>query len=87
MSEFIVGLTVAQLRELIAESVAEVLADGSPSHQPSEVLTRREAAEFLKTSVATLDRLVREGSLPSHRLGDSPRFVRAELLAYLRGNS
>src|SRR6188768_4019457 len=73
--------TVEALRDTVAQAVALAL-DGIQPAQSPEVLTRKEAAELLRTSLATLDRLCREG-LPFHLLGDSRRFVRAELLQWL----
>lgn len=80
----LVTLTVADLRALLSEALCDSLA---PSQPPREVLTRREAADFLRTSVATLDRLARDGEIPSRRVGDSPRYLRADLLAYVRGDA
>lgn len=80
----LVQLSVDDLHVLIVESVAEALGGSLPgAERPREVLTRKEASDFLRCSVATLDRLVRESGLPSYRLGDSPRFRRSDLLAYL----
>lgn len=84
----LVLLTPEQLRKLMLEAVADALAEVSPgSAPPSEVLTRSEAASFLRCSLATLDRLCREEALPFHRLGDCRRFTRAELLEWLQAGS
>lgn len=46
-----------------------------------ELLTRAEAAQFLKVSVATLDRWVREGKIKSIELpGRTIRFTKEGLL-------
>lgn len=44
-------------------------------------LTRQEAAEYLRISVASLDRYVRQGKLPRHRLAGTrtARFIKEEL--------
>jgi len=47
----------------------------------AEVLRRVEAAELLRVSAATFDRL----QLPRHLVGSSPRYLRSELLEWLRG--
>lgn len=84
----LVLLTPEQLRKLMLEAVADALAEVSPgSAPPSEVMTRAEAAAFLRCSLATLDRLCREEALPFHRLGDCRRFTRAELLEWLQAGS
>ncbi|HLV66283.1 MAG TPA: helix-turn-helix domain-containing protein [Polyangiaceae bacterium] len=78
-----VTLTTEQLRELIREAVRTEL-----SHQPAqtvrEVLTLREAAEFLCRTPKVVMQLVRAGSLPAHFISErEPRFKRSELLAWL----
>src|SRR5690554_5884805 len=84
----LVLLTPEQLRKLMVEAVADALAELAPgSAPPSEVMTRAEAAAFLRCSLATLDRLCREEALPFHRLGDCRRFNRGELLEWLTSGS
>lgn len=78
-----VTLTRSELRSLVAVAVAEALEGRGSVSAPSEVMTRAEAAEFLRCSLGQLDRLAREGGLPFHRLGDSRRFLRSELIAWL----
>ena len=45
----------------------------------SEVLTTKEAAEYLGTSPDTVRRLARQGRLPGIRLGHTWRFRKADL--------
>lgn len=47
--------------------------------QSAEVLSRREAAEFLRVSLRTLDRL----KIPRTYIGRSPRYLRDDLLQFL----
>ena len=49
-----------------------------------EVLTTREAAQFLKVSELTVRKMIREGSLPAHRMGRKWAFLRSELVAWLK---
>jgi excisionase family DNA binding protein len=50
-----------------------------------EVLTRKEASEMIKISVATLDYLVNTQQIPYSRVGKrGVRFLRSRLLEYLR---
>lgn len=49
-----------------------------------EVLKYREAAELLKVSERTLIRLVVAGKVPHNRVGVQVRFLRSELLDWLR---
>ena len=78
-----VTLTVDQLSELIRGAVADAVAEMVPGQGPGEVLTRTEAAAFMRCSLTQLDRLSRTDGLPFHLLGDSRRFLRSELLDYL----
>jgi excisionase family DNA binding protein len=50
-----------------------------------EVLTADEAAELLRVSTKTILALAREGTLPGEKVGRAWRFVRSDLLAYVRG--
>jgi excisionase family DNA binding protein len=50
-----------------------------------EVLTTEEAADLLRVSTKTVLALAREGSLPGEKVGRAWRFVRADLLDYVRG--
>ena len=80
-----VTLTKGELRALVAEAVAEALDEGrSERPTPAEVMTRSEAASFLRCSLGQLDRLVRDAGLPWHRMGDSKRFFRSDLAGWLR---
>jgi excisionase family DNA binding protein len=51
----------------------------------AEVLTANEAAELLRVSTRTVLTLAREGKLPGEKVGRAWRFVRADLLDYVRG--
>jgi len=50
-----------------------------------DVLTAEEAAALLRVSTKTLLALAREGELPGEKVGRAWRFLRPELLGYLRG--
>lgn len=60
-------------------------ADG-PSPPPA-LLDRAGLARALSTSPATIDRLRAEPSFPEQRLLDAPRFVLADVLAWVRARS
>lgn len=80
-----VTLTTAELAALVRDAVAEALSERSaPDTCRPEVMTRAEAAAYLRCSLGQLDRLAREGDLPWHRLGDSKRFFRNELATWLQ---
>lgn len=70
------------------EAVTEALGGSLTGAEPArEVLTRREAADVLRCSLATLDRLARDGEITPRRVGDSPRYLRGELISYVAGSS
>jgi len=48
-----------------------------------DVMTAEQAAEYLQTSVYTVKRHAREGTLPGAKLGREWRFLRSELEAWL----
>lgn len=50
-----------------------------------EVLTAEEAAKLLRVSTKTILALARDGVLPGEKVGRAWRFVRAELIDYVRG--
>ena len=53
----------------------------------AEVLTADEAAELLRVSTKTVLAMARAGALPGEKVGRAWRFVRADLLEYLRGQN
>jgi excisionase family DNA binding protein len=50
-----------------------------------EVLTGEEAAALLRVSTKTLLSLARSGVVPGEKVGRAWRFVKSDVLAYLRG--
>lgn len=62
----------------------------APPHTPAQVaplawLTRPAAAAYLGIHVNTLDRHIKAGTIPAHRIGRAVRLNRAELDAALTG--
>ena len=55
--------------------------------EDAEVLTADEAAHLLRVSTKTILTLARDGVLPGEKVGSAWRFVRADLLEYLRGET
>ena len=53
----------------------------------SEVLTTAEAASLLRVSSKTVLALARSGALPGEKVGRAWRFVREDVLAYVRGTA
>ena len=53
----------------------------------SEVLTAKEAAEYLKLSVETVKAKAREGQMPAMKIGREWRFSQRQLLAWIEDAS
>jgi excisionase family DNA binding protein len=52
----------------------------------AEVLTSEEAADLLRVSIKTILALARDGSLSGEKVGRAWRFLRTDLVDYLRGD-
>lgn len=66
-------------------TVAQEPPHTSAQPAPAVWLTRREAADYLGFHVNTLDRHIKAGHLPAHRIGRTIRLHRGELDAALVG--
>lgn len=53
-------------------------------HVETEFLTLKEAANFLRITVTTLNRVMREGQLPSYKIGGRRLFDKAELIEWVK---
>ena len=51
---------------------------------PEAPLTRRELAENLRCSTRQLDKIRSERDFPEYRVGDSPRFLLSEIVAWMK---
>jgi len=51
-----------------------------------EVMTKEELAEFLAVAVRTVDKLRKEG-LPYVKVGNQVRFIKEDVLRWLRDNN
>lgn len=72
--------------ELMVDNTCDpprISAVAHPTPQGPEVMTPREAAEFLRLGVSTLREWAREGRLPSVKLGRQVRFRRTALLEWM----
>ena len=70
---------------IIRAAISEAMEELEPRDPPREILDRRGCADLLGCSIAQVDRLTREHALPMRRCGDSPRYLRADVLEWLRG--
>ena len=80
----VVQLTVGELRALVAEAVADALAELELGPRPPPaLLTKPQVAHVLGLSVPQVDRLRREG-LPWLRVGDAVRFELDAVMDWVR---
>jgi len=63
-----------EIKKELASELKDILSS------QAEVLTRGEAAQFLKISKPTLDKLVAKKEVPFMILGDQKRFIKSDLL-------
>jgi excisionase family DNA binding protein len=72
----------------VADSVNMHPVQGSCEKMPEdhEVLTADEAAALLRVSTKTLLALARAGTLPGEKVGRAWRFVKGDVLDYVRGS-
>lgn len=79
----LIDMTADELFEVVDQRLALHFVAAPPGGD--DLLDRAGAAKFLNVSVAQLDKLIREtSSLPFHWVGESKRFERSELLAWVR---
>ncbi len=87
-------LSIPEVRNLLREELESFFIQKEaekettkPESQP-EYLTKKEAAELLKCSIATIDNYRRNGKLKRYNhLGHIVRFKRSEVLAAIEGKS
>lgn len=82
----VVTLTAQQLRALVAEAVADAMAELDLGEPAPELVDRRGLAQALSVSLSSVDRLIREGA-PLVRVGDAPRFRVADVVAWLQARA
>jgi hypothetical protein len=80
----VVVLTAAQLRELVRDAIVEAF-EAQKEDPPAQLLDRNGIARVLGLSTGSIDKLRKQG-LPSIRVGDVPRFVAADCIAWLKSN-
>ena len=57
----------------------------APADATDDLLTRAEAARYLRVSDRTVSRLIRKGQLPASRIGRAVRIRQSDLLEMLNG--
>ena len=87
---FFTALTTTELARLIEEVILRLQPEKydfqSQSLDPNELLTREEAANEFKVSVATIDNYRRQGLIVPCRIGGTVRFKRSDLTAAFSGS-
>lgn len=73
--------------EAVLDSKLQALHAQPPqgSSDLPELLSRKQAAQFLGVSLGTVDNLARAGVLQKHFLGSVPKFKKEELLSAFEG--
>lgn len=82
----IIDLTEAEFDSKLAQLAQALEPTGREGPDPDRALTRKDAAAFLAVSLTTLDLLSRRARdpLPYYVVGESRRYARRDLLAWLR---
>lgn len=78
-----INTTPDQLKAEIADVVRTVVKEISKSPEPVELLTREEAAGFLKVSLTTLNNWKNAGKIQAYGMGNCVYYYRSELMAAL----
>jgi excisionase family DNA binding protein len=82
----ITQITPPELETLIENSIKKALSihTQAPQHEPDELLTVQNAAEFLSLSVPTIYGLISKGQLPVMKRSKRCYFSKIELINYLK---
>ena len=67
------------------EPEAHATTPHDAADNPADLLTRAEAARYLRVSDRTVSRLIRTGKLPAARIGRAVRIRQSDLLDMLNG--
>lgn len=71
--------------ERMADAIAERVVARMAGVDPDPMIDVHQAAELLKCSVPTVERLTKAGAIPSHKYGRLRRYRRSELLGAKKG--
>ena len=85
-------VTSDALQELISNAVRQALhtqqtAQSTAQQEEPRLLTRDEAARFLRVSISTLHRRVKDGDIPTIVLGGRTLFHQRDLEAFIDAQS
>jgi excisionase family DNA binding protein len=85
----VIVLSAAELDEFKRQLGCEVLQairDGLATSEAERTVDRSQLAALLNVSVPTIDRMVRQGTIPSLRINNRRLFLPSEVYAALRDN-
>jgi len=71
--------------EVISQEIHDPNEDILIFDNQIEVITVKQAASFLSVNQKTIYKLVQTGELPNRKIGRCIRFLKSELVAYLKG--
>lgn len=71
------------LQKLYLDMKEEIAQKDKVEIDADVILTRKEAAKFLKVSLSTLDKIAKYEKLPFYKILDSVRFKKSDLNNYL----
>jgi excisionase family DNA binding protein len=74
---------VSMIKEAFKEELKEILKQKDQQNEYDELLTRKEAARFLKISLRTISNYQEDGRIPHYRLGRGIYFKKGELMQAL----
>ena len=85
-------VTSDALQELISNAVRQALhtqqtAQSTAQQEEPRLLTRDEAARFLRVSISTLHRRVKDGDIPTIVMGGRTLFRQSDLEAFIDAQS
>lgn len=69
-----------------SRAVSHITGNGSRGRSLTRLRTIDEVAELFNASRRTVQRLIRSGALPAHRLGRAVRVADADIAAFLAAN-
>src|SRR5687767_8818215 len=75
-----------QIRQIVGEEIKRVMPEWKTAYQPNDepLLTRKEIATYLKVSLVTLHDWTKNRGFPSHRKRGCVRFLKSEVLKWLK---
>lgn len=77
----ITQISPPELEALIENTIKKALSQTVNQKEEAPILlTRKEAASFLKICLPNLDDMVREGTIPASRIGTRVRFLKSDLV-------